>query len=106
MAARPPHLPSTPLEGDHTNGFSLSVSSSLVEAIVDQVVDELAARLPIPPEPYLTVSEAAEYLACRPKRIYELKAQGRVAHYRDGTRLLFRREDLDAALVRRSTECG
>jgi excisionase family DNA binding protein len=52
----------------------------------------------------LTVEEAATYLACAPKRIYELKAQGRIAHFRDGKRLLFRREDLDAALRRREAK--
>jgi excisionase family DNA binding protein len=45
---------------------------------------------------YVTTEKAAEILACKPKRIYELVAQGRLRHFRDGRRLLFRREDLDA----------
>ncbi len=70
----------------------------------DELAESIAARVAemvrSDPEPYLDVGAAAEYLACKPKRIYELKAAGRLAHFRDGTRLLFRREDLDAALRR------
>jgi excisionase family DNA binding protein len=48
--------------------------------------------------PYLDVNEAARYLACDKDRIYDLKALGRLRHVRDGRRLLFKREWLDAAL--------
>jgi excisionase family DNA binding protein len=63
---------------------------------------ELAGRLapyltaaPVGPE-YLTVQEAAEYLRCKPKRVYDLVSQRRLAPRRDGSRLLFLRSDLDA----------
>jgi excisionase family DNA binding protein len=89
----------------HTNGsHALPVPDALLESLAVRVADLLAERFPETPEPYLTVEEAATYLACAPKRIYELKAQGRIAHFRDGKRLLFRREDLDAALRRREAE--
>lgn len=65
----------------------------------DYLTTEKAAEVPArSAESYLTVERAAEYLGCKPKRIYELIAQGRVRHYRIGRRILFRREDLDAAL--------
>jgi excisionase family DNA binding protein len=51
-------------------------------------------------EPFLSVPEAAAYLACKQGRIYELKASGRLAHHKEGTRLLFRRADLDACVER------
>jgi excisionase family DNA binding protein len=60
----------------------------------------LVEALPAKPEPYLAVEEAAEYLAAPKSRIYELVERGRLNPYRDGRRLLFRREDLDAVLHR------
>jgi excisionase family DNA binding protein len=51
---------------------------------------------------YLTTEKAAEVLACRQKQIYELVAQGRLRHFRDGQRLLFQQDDLDAALEARA----
>ena len=49
-------------------------------------------------QPYLTVQEAADYLRCRPKRIYDLTGQRRLPHVKDGSRTLLRRVDLDAYL--------
>lgn len=100
--ARPDPLSGRPGHAD--NGLALGVPLELVEAIAQRTADLLAERLPNRPEPYMTVEEAATYLACSPKRIYALKAEGRLAHFRDGSRLLFRRSDLDAALVRREPE--
>lgn len=61
-----------------------------------------AADKPEPdkPAPYLNVEEAAAYLACRKRRVYELVEQCRLVPFRDGRRLLFTRADLDAALER------
>jgi excisionase family DNA binding protein len=71
-----------------------------LEHVIDAVADAVAARVTAKgsDEPYLSAEQAAEYLACTPKRIYELVAADRLRHYRDGRRLLFRRDDLDAAL--------
>jgi len=44
------------------------------------------------------VEAAAAHLRCPTSRVYDLKAAGRVRFAKDGTRLLFRREWLDAAL--------
>jgi excisionase family DNA binding protein len=60
------------------------------------VSDELSAK----PEPFIGVGEAAEHLACKPQRIYDLVSQRRLEFHRDGRRLLFRRSDLDAYLAR------
>ena len=68
-----------------------------IDAIAEAVTERIGERAA--PAPYLTVEQAAEHLACDNKRrIYELVSQGRLKHYRDGRRVLLRREDLDAAL--------
>jgi len=48
---------------------------------------------------WLDVRAAARHLACSPKRIYDLVAQRRVRFARDGRRLLFRIEWLDAMVM-------
>ena len=48
---------------------------------------------------WVDVQAAAEYLACSPKRIYNLVTDGRLRAARDGRRLLFRVEWLDEVVV-------
>jgi excisionase family DNA binding protein len=45
--------------------------------------------------PWLDVGAAAEHLTCPRSRIYALVSARRIPHYKDGSRLLFRREELD-----------
>jgi excisionase family DNA binding protein len=83
-----------------SNGtVALGVPVELIEAIAERTADLLAERMPDPAEPYLDVDGAAEYLACKPHRIYDLCRQGLPVH-KDGSRSLFRREDLDRWLTR------
>lgn len=82
-----------------TSGLGLTVPPELIEAIAERTADLLAERLPDKPEPYLNVEQAAEYLAATTDRIYDLRRQGLTA-WKDGTRLLFRREDLDGWLTK------
>jgi excisionase family DNA binding protein len=84
--------------------FALPLPPDLVAAIAEQVADAVIEQLPDRPEPYLNVEQAAEYLACRKPRIYELVEAEHLRTYRDGRRLLFRREDLDGAVVKGSIE--
>jgi excisionase family DNA binding protein len=98
---RPHRADSSP---EQANGVSINVAAELVQAVAEAVAALLAEQLPNRPEPYLNVEEASTYLGCKPKRIYELVSADKLAHYRDGRRLLFRRSDLDAALVRREPE--
>jgi excisionase family DNA binding protein len=84
--------------------LSLGVPPELVNTIASQVASLVAEQLPEKPAPYLKIEEAAEYLACPVSRIRDLKDQGRLRHYRDGKRLLFRHDDLDAALTVREPE--
>ena len=79
---------------------ALPVPEGLLEHLAELVAERLAERLPQRPEPYLSVDDAAEYLAAPRSRVYDLVDRGRLTVYRDGRRLLFKREDLDAALER------
>jgi len=69
--------------------------------VADRVAALLAERLPAQrgPAPWLDVDAAAEYIACRPHRVYDLVAEGRVRCAKDGRRSLFRREWLDDYLL-------
>ena len=78
--------------------LALGVPAELVEAIASRTATILAEQLPAAPEPYLDVDAAADYLACSRDRVYDLRRQG-LPHFKDGTRLLFRRDDLDAWLA-------
>ncbi len=102
----PPARARGPLEAPgHTNGpLALEVPSALVEAVAARVAALLAERVPPERDGYLGVDEAAKYLACPRSRVYEIVAAKRVRHYRDGRRVLFRREDLDAVLRVRGVE--
>jgi len=52
------------------------------------------------PSPYLSVSEAAEYLRWPPKRLYNFTASQAIPHFKRGNRILFRRDELDGWLER------
>lgn len=86
-----------------------SLAPELVEWLLDRlaarVAEEVAERLgdalgAAAPSAYLDVDAAARYLAAPRSRVYDLVAQRRVRHCKDGRRLLFRAEWLDAALER------
>lgn len=100
--ARPVHAPARRLSAIQSNGsaLSLAVPAELVEAVAARLADLLTERLPEQgPTPWLDVDGAAEYLACKPHRVYDLVAEGRVRCAKDGRRSLFRREWLDEYLL-------
>jgi excisionase family DNA binding protein len=66
-----------------------------VERIARRVVEIQSSRA----EPWIGVQEAAEHLACKRHRVYNLVHQGRIEYRKDGARLLFRRSDLDRYLA-------
>jgi excisionase family DNA binding protein len=47
------------------------------------------------PEPWVGVREAAAHLACKPQRIYNLVHARAIPHRKDGSRVLFRKSELD-----------
>lgn len=68
------------------------------DELVDAIAERVAERVERPAEAWLDVDGAAEYIAAPRSRIYDLVSQERVECRRDGRRVLFRREWLDAAL--------
>ena len=66
----------------------------LIDRFADRVADRLGAREP-QIEPWLTVAEAADHLRCTTSRIYSLVSARRIPFCKDGSRVLFRRAELD-----------
>jgi excisionase family DNA binding protein len=79
------------------NGLTVDISDELVEKVAQRAA-ELVGPLPVKDDPggYLDVAGAAEFLACKPSRIYALKSAGRIPYHKDGSRLLFDRAELRA----------
>lgn len=77
-----------------------------LQAAADSLADALAARLRSSPppqretavSPYLSVGEAAELLRCRPQRVYDLLSRRRISRFKDGSRVLVSRSELEAYL--------
>jgi excisionase family DNA binding protein len=77
--------------------LGLSVPPEVVQTIADKVAECLAEQLQ-PGDPWLDVDEAAEYLRCKPQRIYDLVSLGELRPAKDGRRSLFKRAWLDEVL--------
>jgi excisionase family DNA binding protein len=82
------------------------LARALVDALDDRSLDRLAEVLmprlavlmkaPGREAPWLNVPAAAERLACSRSRIYGLVSARQIPFHKDGSRLLFRPEELDA----------
>jgi excisionase family DNA binding protein len=75
--------------------LALDVPDALIEAVADRVIAKLGEQASAP-SPWLSVAEAAERLRCKPDRVYDLIALGKLTPRRDGRRVLLRRDALDA----------
>jgi excisionase family DNA binding protein len=72
----------------------------LDEAALDAIAVALAGREPpLPPSPFMTVPEAAEYLRCSRQRVDDLLSQRRLRRYKDGARTLVSRDEVAAYLA-------
>lgn len=73
--------------------------AELTDGDLDRLAERLAPRLtPVTASAdngWLDVAAAAAYLACPRSRIYKLSSTGRMPCHRDGSRLLFKRAELD-----------
>jgi excisionase family DNA binding protein len=78
---------------------TLELTAGQVEMLAERVAVLLAAPTPAPPPEWLNTAAAAAYLCCKPGRIHDLVQLGRLTPARDGTRLLFRRSELDRYLT-------
>ena len=98
---------------------AVAVRGHLALALSPDVLDEIAARAAAllanqshsPIEPWIGVDDAADHLCCPKSRIYRLASQSRggkqsnpIPFEKDGSRLLFRRSNLDAWVARGGAE--
>jgi excisionase family DNA binding protein len=77
-----------------TGTVTLGLPEELLETIAQRAAVILAAQAPSADQGYLDVTGAADFLACPPSRIYALVSARRIPHHRDGSRLLFDRQEL------------
>jgi excisionase family DNA binding protein len=61
-----------------------------------QLAPLVAARIDANASPWLTAAEAAAYLRCPISRVRRLTMTGDLPTHRDGRRVLYRRDELDA----------
>ncbi len=78
----------------------MNVAVALSDEDVQRIAERVAslAASSSPPDPWLSIEEAAEHLRAKPQRLYDLVSTGRLKPAKDGRRLLFRRSWLDAYL--------
>ncbi len=81
--------------------MNIQLPDDLIEQIAEQIANKLTGTLsqPTPPTPWLTPDTAAQHLGCGKRRIYDLAAANRIPLHREGNRLLFHRDELDAWIV-------
>ena len=88
-----------------TEAITLTLPGSVVDVLAARIVNCVAAEiaglrraeLPV----YFTTDEAADYLRCKPQRIYDLVSERKLPVLKEGSRSLFRREHLDALVKER-----
>ena len=81
--------------------IAVSVPEEVVELVARRAAALLRDDVPVTPERFVGVNEAAEHLGCRPHRIYDLVHQRVIPFYKEGSRLLFRCSELTAWVERR-----
>jgi len=79
--------------------LTLPCPPGFVEAVAERVAELLEDEQGAP-ELWIDVQAAAEHLACPTSRVYALVSADRIPHHRDGSRLLFRRSELDEYVER------
>ena len=79
----------------------LEISEEVIELIAARAA-QLTWQLELeenPPSPYMTADEAAEFLRCKPKRIYDLRTSGRLTRLNEGGRALVLRTEIERMVV-------
>ena len=80
--------------------FEEALLDALRPIVAELVAEEIDRLHPAEPgSPYLTVEQAAAYIGAGRQRVYDLVSDGRLRRYRDGSRVLVRRDELDSYLV-------
>ena len=89
--------------------LGLQLPEEVVDAIARRAAELVLERLDdlAPSGEWLTVQEAAEFLRCRPQRIYDLRADGRLSrHVEGGRRALVSRRELAGLVVDQDARPG
>ena len=72
----------------------------LLDTLADRLADKLVVRCAPPcaltATPWMGAQAAADYIGCSLSRVRKLTMLGDLPTHRDGTRVLYRRDDLDA----------
>jgi excisionase family DNA binding protein len=77
---------------------TLDEPNNNLDQLATAISTAVLAQLDGQRESYLNVEQAADFLACGKRRIYDLVESERLECRRDGTRLVFKREWLEAVL--------
>ena len=85
-----------PVYAEEKHGFAV-IDDDTLTTMADRLAPITASRFrgDESAAPWLDVEGAAEHLACPCSRIYALVSARRIPHHKDGSRLLFRAEELD-----------
>jgi excisionase family DNA binding protein len=78
---------------------TIPLPAPLLELIAERAAERLSARQPVV-EPWVGVDLAAEHLACKRQRIYDLVSRRTIPHRKEGCRLLFKLSHLDEWIER------
>jgi excisionase family DNA binding protein len=73
----------------------LQLTDVELDRLADLLSERVAARTGTG-SPWLTAGDAADHLACPESRIRKLTMTGELPCHRDGRRVLYRRDELDA----------
>lgn len=87
-------------------GFALHLPDDVIDEIARRAAALVVGASSETGSPYMTVAEAAAYARCKRQRIYDLVSARRLTRYRDGSRVLVRRDELDGYLAEASTRAA
>lgn len=93
-----------PVPGEPT--LALTIPQDVLDQIVEEAAQIVIAKLghPEPPgSPYMTIAEAAEYMAAKRHRIDDLLSRGTLTRIKDGSRALVARKELEDYLTGQPT---
>lgn len=80
--------------------LELRLDDDALDALADKLATRLADRLGIADSsPWLGAQSAADYLGCSLSRVRKLTMTGELPVHRDGSRTLYRRDDLDGFIL-------
>jgi excisionase family DNA binding protein len=74
-----------------------AIAEAVVPVVLERLAEVEAAKTGQPD--YLTVAEAATFLRAKPQRVYDLLSARRIRRFKDGSRVLVSRRELEAYLA-------